>query len=413
MNKAIIFLSTRQLTQVNFSTLPLNGYDLLLIASKEEHFSLPSTISSCFSHKFTVSIEANDGVIIEYNTEEIFSIVKPIRNQYAEVDFVSFDEGCVELTDSLRQNIKNSENLERFRDKVTMKKWLKDKNVPIPLFLDTLPENSSFSEVCETVGLPFVIKPRRSAGSNNIYVIRNEKHFIQAKRSIGSLLSHYEAEQFIDAKLYHCDIALWQSKCIFSESTKYLSPTIDFQSGLPLGGIVMDLNCPLRSRLISFAKKTLAALDSKDGVYHMEVFAQNDEAQSLIFLEVGARPPGMLVTSMYEQATGINLLNLDIMIQTRSLSDTFKVSRLQDAFYLVYPKGKGKVQALSKPKLDDKLNVDFSSNATLGDNHNGCFSNLDFCAYIICSSNAKSLIDKAYEEMSRFKPIFYQTNLEA
>ncbi|WP_137297654.1 hypothetical protein [Psychromonas sp. SP041] len=137
----------------------MNGYDLLLIASKEEHLGLPSTISSCFSHKYTVSIEANDGVIIEYNTEEIFSIVKPIRDQYAEVYFVSFDEGCVELTDSLRQNIRNSENLERFRDKITMKKWLKDKNVPIPLFLDALPENSSFSKVCETVGLPFVIKP--------------------------------------------------------------------------------------------------------------------------------------------------------------------------------------------------------------------------------------------------------------
>ncbi|KKD00463.1 ATP-grasp domain-containing protein [Photobacterium halotolerans] len=407
MTTAILFLSTRQLTQVDFSLPLLGEHDLILVASKQELDRLPDNISSHFTLQFPVSISADDGVIIEYVYNEIVEIVASIRQSYSTVDFVCFDEGNVELADSLRQNSKSNQNLERFRDKVEMKKWLKKRNIPTPFFIETISENQRFDEISSKVGTPFVVKPKRSAGSNNIYIIRSKDDFLEVQNTAAGSLSNYEAEEYINGDLYHCDIALWMGESIFAECTEYLCPTIDFQSGSPLGGRVMDTNSPLREQLIEFAKVSLKALESSDGVYHMEIFVRNNDAKDLVFLEVGARPPGMLVTTMYEKATGVNLLNLDIMIQTRSVPNDFSFSRKKHAFYLVYPKRNGRVQALNTPSNHCDIEMNFVIHSVIGEQHQGCFSNLDFCAFITCSAVDKAEIDSAYQYMSEFKPVQY------
>lgn len=122
MTTAILFLSTRQLTQVDFSIPLLGEHDLILVASKQELDRLPDSISSHFSLQFPVSISADDGVIIEYVNNEIVEIIASIRQSYSKVDFICFDEGNVELADTLRQNSQSNQNLERFRDKIEMKR---------------------------------------------------------------------------------------------------------------------------------------------------------------------------------------------------------------------------------------------------------------------------------------------------
>lgn len=407
MTTAILFLSTRQLTQVDFTMPLLSEHDLILVASKQEIDRLPDRISSCFTLQFPVSISADDGVIIEYDHDEIIKIIASIRQSYSMVDFICFDEGNVELADSLRQKSKSNQNIERFRDKIEMKRWLKKRNIPTPFFIETISENQGFDEISAKVGTPFVVKPKRSAGSNNIYIIRTKNDFLEMKNAVAESLRGYEAEEYIDGDLYHCDIALWMKESIFAECTEYLCPTIDFQSGSPLGGRVMDTNNPLREQLIEFAKASLNALNSSDGVYHMEIFVRNNDAKDLVFLEVGARPPGMLVTTMYEKATGVNLLNLDILIQTRSVPNDFSFARQKHAFYLVYPKRNGQVQALNTPSSHGDIEMNFSNHSIIGEQHEGCFSNLDFSAFITCSAVDKAAIDSAYKYMSKFKPVQY------
>lgn len=407
MTKAMIFLSTRQLTQVDFSMPLFNDYVLIVIASAQELEKLPAHIAAVFSHQFPVAITANDGVIIEYDAQEIAHVVGLIQASYPEIDFICFDEGNVELAHSLRHNSFNDSELERFRDKVTMKKWLSAQHITTPRFLETLDDEQGYRAIESVLGLPFVVKPKRSAGSNNIYIVRNEGDFIEMKAQVGCAFNEYEVEEYIEGDLYHCDIAIWRGESLFSECTEYLCPTIDFQSGSPLGGRVMDVESPLRQRLISFAENALTVLKAKDGVYHMEIFVRRNNAQDLVFLEVGARPPGMLVTTMYEKATGVNLLNLDIMIQTHSVPAAFHFSRQQHAFYLVYPKGTGRVELLNTPPTHDQLSMRFLNQASVGDIHQGCFSNLDYCAHVTCCGNDKSLIDQTFEQMSRFKPVHY------
>ena len=407
MTKAMVFLSTRQLTQVDFTASIFDDYDLIVIASEQELKRMPSRMADVFSQQLTVPVTANDGVIIEYDQQEILHLFDLITGVYVDIDVICFDEGNVELASSLRQHASDKRELERFRDKVAMKKWLSDRGVVTPRFLEVLDEQQDYRDIADMLGSPFVVKPKRSAGSNNIYIVRNEADFIRMKKQVGSTPAEYEAEEYIDGDLYHCDVAIWQGESIFAECTEYLCPTIDFQSGSPLGGKVMDVDSTLRHRLIAFAKKSLIAMEAKDGVYHMEIFVRSNESQDLVFLEVGARPPGMLVTTMYEKATGVNLLNLDILIQTRSVPATFSFSRQQHAFYLVYPKGKGRVSSINAPSMYGQLDVCFSNESSIGDVHKGCFSNLDFCAHITCSGKEKLLTDQAFAQMSQFKPVCY------
>lgn len=407
MTKAMVFLSTRQLTQMHFSMPLFNDYDLIVIASGRELEKLPQTVADVFIHQFPIAITADDGVIIEYDEQEITRIIDSLKESYTNIDIICFDEGNVELADVLRQNASEQGKLERFRDKVTMKKWLSERHVATPRFLEALDDKHCFQSIADILGSPFVVKPKRSAGSNNIYIVHNEEDFAKVNEQVGAVFSEYEAEEYIDGDLYHCDIGVWQGETIFAECTEYLCPTIDFQSGSPLGGRVMDIDSPLRQRLIIFAKKSLTAMKAKDGVYHMEIFVRCNKTQNLVFLEVGARPPGMLVTTMYEKATGVNLLNLDVLIQTSSVPDDFRFSRQQYSFYLVYPKGFGRVEALRTPSVHDELSMRFTNQSSIGDRHEGCYSNLDSCAYVTCSSQNKSLIDQAFVNMSQFKPVIY------
>ena len=407
MTKAMVFISTRQLTQVNFTTQHFKDYDLFLIASSQELEQLPSHIAKIFVHQFAVAVTDNDGVIIEYDQREVSNIVDSLKEKYVYMNFICFDEGGVELANYLRQNASDEGELERFRDKIIMKKCLSQGHIATPRFLDVLNDTQDYHDIARTLGARFVVKPKRSAGSNNIYIVCNEIDFIEMRSQINSVLAEFEVEEYIDGDLYHCDIAVWQNKSIFTECTEYLCPTIDFQSGSPLGGKVMDVDSPLRLRLIAFAEKSLSTMKAKDGIYHMEIFVRRDASQSLVFLEVGARPPGMLVTSMYEKATGVNLLNLDILIQTGSSLDSFSFARKQHAFYLVYPKGEGRVESLNTPSKNEELSMLFSTQSTIGDRHKGCSSNLDFCAHVTCSGNDKRLIDQAFTQMSKFKPVNY------
>ncbi|KMV67098.1 ATP-grasp domain-containing protein [Rosenbergiella epipactidis] len=409
MTKAMVFLSTRQLTQVDFSAPLFNDYNLIVIASAQELSQLPQSITEHFVQQFSIAIKANDGVIIEYEQKEIRGIVDSLTGSYADIDIICFDEGNIELADALRKNAAGRGNLERFRDKVTMKTCLSETAITTPRFLEVLDDKQGFRGIAEVLGSPFVVKPKRSAGSNNIYIVHNERDFVEVTDQVGTLFSEYEAEEYIDGDLYHCDIAVWQGESIFAECTEYLCPTIDFQTGSPLGGRVMDVDSSLRERLIAFAEKSLAVMQADDGVYHMEIFVRRNQSQELVFLEVGARPPGMLVTTMYENATGINLLNLDILIQTRMVPPGFRFSRQQYAFYLVYPKGAGRVVALKTPALYDAntLTMKFSNPSIIGEVHDGCRSNLDFSAYVTCSGREKSIIDQAFTQMSQFKPVTY------
>lgn len=146
MTKAMIFLSTRQLTQVDFSMPLFNSYDLIVIASAQELDKLPSHIAAVFSRQFPVSITANDGVIVEYDNQEIAHVVGLIQASYPDIDFICFDEGNVELTHALRHNSFNDSELERFRDKVTMKKWLSAQHITTPRFLETLDDEQGCAE---------------------------------------------------------------------------------------------------------------------------------------------------------------------------------------------------------------------------------------------------------------------------
>ncbi|QUM82855.1 biotin carboxylase [Moritella sp. 5] len=406
-NQVIIFLSSRQISQVDFNDPSLIDAELVLIASDNEVLSLSRNVKEQFSNIITVPVIYDDGVIYEYD-ESIVKESIAIWDNY-KLSIISFDEGCVELVHSLRTifNLSKEVNsdMSRFRDKIIMKQRLDEKNIRVPSFIEKVEITILFEDITKKVGLPFVLKPRRSAGSNNVFIINSSSEFENVKLKLGHALTDYEIESYIDGSLFHCDIGIWKGSAIFSECTEYYKPTLAFQSGEPLGGRFMESSLPLRNELIAFTWQALQALDATDGVYHSEIFVCNGE---LIFLEVGARPPGMLVTTMYQQATGVNLLNLDIRIQQGIPPVKQYTTRQNEAFYLVYPRGIGLVKEINYPSVNTDVCTEFKSTVKIGDEHVGCQSNLDHCAYITCSGE-KNALSLAYKQMVQFSPIVYKS----
>ncbi|GLQ75830.1 ATP-grasp domain-containing protein [Vibrio penaeicida] len=409
MRDSLFIISTRQLGQLNYEADLIQEHRLVLIASDSELENLEPSLRSHFDDVIEVPVAVNDGVIVTYDLEVLGSRILQSSHLTPSSSIVCFDEGNTSLAHSLRRRFKlgdekfDTPDIELFRNKVAMKNKLAEAGIQIPQFSSFHEEVLPYAYYAEQLGCPFVFKPSESAGSNGVYIIENEHDFTNAKDAVKDALNLYEAETYISGKLYHCDIALFGGETVFAECTEYLAPTIDFQTGTPLGGKIMGEGCDLRRRLIRFTEQSLRALNAGNGVYHTEVFVTlNGE---LVFLESGARPPGMLVTRMYEKATGVNLLNLDVEIQVGRLLER-KTQGMLDAFYLVYPKGVGKVNALYPLPALANMDTEFKRVSNIGDVHDGCSSNLDFTAYVICSGSDTSF-ETAYQSMANYSPLSY------
>ncbi|QNT05820.1 MULTISPECIES: hypothetical protein [Marinomonas] len=106
MTKAMVFLSTRQLTQMHFSIPLFNDYDLIVIASGRELEKLPQTVADVFIHQFPIAITANDGVVIEYDEQEITRIIDSLK----ESSIGDRHEGCYSNLDSCAYVTCSSQN---------------------------------------------------------------------------------------------------------------------------------------------------------------------------------------------------------------------------------------------------------------------------------------------------------------
>ena len=407
----IVFISSRQLGQVEFGTYPLKEATLHLILSKEEKVNLPNEISAEFESVTEISVNKNDGVIAEYDQQSVIAAVQRVIQPNKKNALVCFDEGNVAVSDAARCQFKLTNqahtNIELFRNKLKMKQAVKAAGLKTPDFISLEnPDMIEFENLKELLDIPFVIKPVDSAGSNDVYVIKDEEQLSRAQKRIIGLDTVFEAESFIDGALYHCDIALFNREVVFQECTEYLASTIEFQSGTPLGGQYVGPTRAIRNTLIEFARKGLNALQAGDGVYHMEIFV-NKNAEP-VFLECAARPPGMLVTKMYHKATGVNLLNLDVSIQLGRVRTEKKGQLTNSAFYLVYPKGTGVVSRLHpQPTIPNEIQVEFKYSTKLGDIHRGCRSNIDYTSTVVASASDFKALDQYYAQMAKFIPLSY------
>ncbi|CAN5307044.1 hypothetical protein BH10PSE19_BH10PSE19_10700 [soil metagenome] len=279
-NKKNFYRDISQLTSPYFSAIhQLAEFNLATVGAL-----IKSYIDKVGAHNLYLLTDDEMGVLLSAQLREIFNLFGP---------------RCPQILP--------------FIDKVIMKSYLQQANIRLPRYksfnLADYRRNPVMyiEQQVDYLGLPILVKPLRGAGSlgNHKFVDKTTFAAWCSEQDAKNLSIAYELDEFIDGKLYHCDSLIQDGKILLSQVCEYSYPNMDFIShSRILSSINLLDNDSLKQELLAFNQKVLAALPVPNGATHMEIFRkQNGE---LIFLEIGARTPGGLISLAYEKATGVS-----------------------------------------------------------------------------------------------------------
>lgn len=298
-----------------------------------------------------------------------------------------------------------------FRDKLLMKSLIVQAGLRTPHYLDEDKEVQTLlhEELCALLGHRFIIKPRSSVGSRGIFKVFDSEVYTKFLNETRSDDCEYEAEEFIDGTLYHCDMVIQDEECLFSVVSRYSCPNADLQEGRTLGSIIEPIESPLTQEIADFSLNCLRALGLPNGCFHMEIFYSNQG--ELVFLEVAARSPGLDIVPRYQAWLGVNFYDMELTIQAGRCAKSFAKNPLnhlaQKGFFAIFPRGQGKITQLNLPQIRSQYHIDWQVN--VGQETATTTTNLDFGGKITVTSPDAATAYQDFEYITqRFQPISYE-----
>jgi len=297
--------------------------------------------------------------------QELIKITDPSK-----IRIFPFNEYNILLAAQLREKFEipgaSSDLLKPFRDKVVMKNILNGNNIRTPKFISLDMKNIKintedyFKNLSECLGLPFILKPIDGAGSLGVKKICSLHDFIMYKNELLPMVSGYEAEEFLDGELYHCDIVFRNQNPILSLCGIHNRPLLEFKNGQNVGSIPLADGHPLKESLIQFTQTAMKNFNLPDGIIHSEIFYL-PKADEFVFLEAAARAPGALIVPMYEQSFGCNILDIDFLIQINS-TQIVELRPDSYCFWIIFPPIAGKIKKLHQPKINSEYELEWFVN---------------------------------------------------
>lgn len=198
--------------------------------------------------------------------------------------------------------------VERFKNKVAMKRALTDAGLRTPRFValadlrDPTAEQLADRLVAE-LGLPVVLKPLAEGASRGVVEAGDAATLV---RELGRVDRRgYEAEEYVAGDIFQVDGFFRDGACRFISSSVYVGTCLDFaRAATPLGSVVLDEG-ERRRGVEEFALDCLRALGLHDGPFHLELI---EEAPGrYCFLEVGLRPAGAETPHLHREHVGVDL----------------------------------------------------------------------------------------------------------
>lgn len=336
------------------------------------------------------------------NFEECISILKNIITFKDDVKIFCNQESNLRVAEKIRLHFGIYDHMygktSIFLDKVKMKKTLSNTEIKTPKYLDfdINIENIIFDELKSHLGNVFIIKPKSSVGSRGIHVIKSEVDFLRFKDITFNDKCKYHAEEFIDGKLYQFDVVIQNHEIIYHNVSRYSCPMMELQNGETLSSIMLDRKDEMHTRISNFGKKCIAKFQVKHGCFHMEIFHSIDD--ELIFLEVAARSPGLMTVPAYYSWEGVNMYDLELLLQCKMKIDKGKLITSitpKPAFFVVYPKRNGLVKCTNSPKTED--DIEESWKVKEGEVINATTTNIDYAAIFFVKCNSVERVMDAYE----------------
>jgi hypothetical protein len=412
MSKTIIFISHRYINNYDFDISTTKNDRLVAIILDTCKHLFPEEKKKYFSKIYTIPQDDHSGPLIKFNYQNTKNVLlEELKNtDKSNLFLICIDEVNMILAGQLRDELElpgpKMEQLLKFQDKILMKKGLANTNIHLPVFIpfdptiaDANPE-AYFNKLQKSLGKKFILKPTRYTGSFGTALINTFEDFMDFIHSKNHHKYEYEADQFIEGELYHCDIVLNKGKIIFSDCCKYSCPNLDFSFGKIIASLVLNPDSLIKQNLIETSLNSLSALGLTSGTFHVELFI--DPVGKIYFLEVAARPAGGLVAFMYEKLIGINLFTLDLLISLDRDIPALEPSKTHCLQALV-PIHTDTIEQFKKIIFQSKLTIEWLINA---DNipKNTSKSVVDLAAKLLLTSNDYANFHSDFEKLSQCLP---------
>jgi len=371
----LIFLSQRRYEYCHIEKLSRQlKCRLIALLTNENYQAFPNEMKRYFNKLYCVEMEKNCGELAQYTlnlTAACHIIEAEIKKAHGaeKIRIICHDEANISLAGYLRSRYqipgpKYTEVLP-YRDKVLMKTLLQDTDVRTPRFIQldktATSENAEnyYHEITQQIGKKFIIKPIDGAASATTLPINSLKDFQHCLTQINSNNTVFEAEEFIQGTLFHCDSLYQHGQCLVAIVSQYSVPNLEFVYGKTLMSVPLLPENPLVSRILEANQKITSRLGTFDGARHLELFitTQKDE---IVFLEIAGRLPGAIAVPSIERMYGINLLDLCILIHADITIEKIPLHFKIGSFFGMIPFKTGKVTKLNTPNINSNIEIDWT-----------------------------------------------------
>lgn len=193
-----------------------------------------------------------------------------------------------------------------FRDKLAMRVQARDKGIRVPDFVHVL-NYDRLREFMARVPAPWVLKPRSEAGAMGIKKIQHPEELWRKLDELGDQQSFFVLEQYVAGEVYHVDSIIWERDIVFSIASKYGRPpmNVSHEGGVFISRNIARDSEDFKG-LMAINREVMTALNMLRGATHAEYIKANADGQ-FYFLETAARVGGANIAEMVEGATGLNL----------------------------------------------------------------------------------------------------------
>lgn len=193
-----------------------------------------------------------------------------------------------------------------FRDKLAMRVQARDAGIPCPRFEHVL-NHARLHRFMEEVPGPWILKPRSEAGAVGIKKIHAPHELWEWVERMGDEQSHKLLEEFVAGPVFHVDSIVWDREVQFSVAHQYLKPPFDiWNHGGIFGTRTLPPASPGEPDLQDMNRRVIQAMGLVRGVTHAE-FIRSEKDGQLHFLEIAARVGGAHIDDLVEASTGVNL----------------------------------------------------------------------------------------------------------
>lgn len=407
-----IFIGTKNFDF--FSPALLAEMDKVIVASSKQ--KIPEIVARDSQIIFVDEVYDVDAKTWKLDVEACIASLMTIVRDAPDSKVFCNQEANLAVAEQIRRHFQLYDHLqgrtERFRDKVVMKSFIVNQQLRAPLYMALPPAHQSlnYAELSERLQGSFIIKPSASVGSRGVYKIFSPEDYRIFLAETQEDSCHFEAEEFINGDLYEYDIAMQGGEILYSNVSRYSCPMADLQEGKTLGSIMVERSSELHQRIAAFGERCIRALDATNGCFHMEIF--HSASDELVFLEVAARSPGLMTVPAYQRWEGVNMYDLELLIQCDLPAKKHARPQLQHishpAFFIIYPKKQGKVSALNTPSLPAEVLIDWQVQP--GDTVADTTTNIDYAArfFVICDDTASA--EKLFNWLTaEFSAVTYQS----